>query len=331
MSNLISDKPLVSIIINNYNYQDFISSALESCFTQSYKPCEIIVVDDGSTDGSRKIISQYSNQILVVFKDNGGQASAFNIGFAKSKGKYIFFLDSDDTFLPSKIEKIVSIFQENDDVGWCFHPLQFVDSNLDQLDGYKSSLAPKIDQIDQQVEHFRCDLRNTLKHGKLKGRFPFENPATSGLCFRRSCLERILPMPEEIKITSDDYIKYVAIGTAPGYVFLEQLSMQRIHGRNAYTLRKDQDARVIYIISITAYWIRKNFPHLKWFANNLFAIGLSKTVSSFHREPLTDTHRESRRVVSRYIKLISLVEKGHLTTKIFVNLIKAWLPFGAKN
>ena len=82
-------QPLVSILINNYNYADFLDHAIRSALDQarSYEPVEIVVVDDGSTDHSRQIIKSYAGAIVGIFKENGGQASAFNAGVRASRGE----------------------------------------------------------------------------------------------------------------------------------------------------------------------------------------------------------------------------------------------------
>ena len=96
---------MISVIINNYNYEKFIQEAIESVVNQSYKDYELIIVDDGSTDNSREIIERYSfkySNIFPIFKKNGGQASCFNIGYKKAKGDIIAFLDSDDVWKKEK-------------------------------------------------------------------------------------------------------------------------------------------------------------------------------------------------------------------------------------
>ena len=82
---------LISILINNYNYAEFLREAIDSTLCQSYPRVEIIVVDDGSTDGSRNLISSYGSEVTAVFKKNGGQASAFNAGVAASRGTFFAF------------------------------------------------------------------------------------------------------------------------------------------------------------------------------------------------------------------------------------------------
>ncbi|MGH7801488.1 MAG: glycosyltransferase family 2 protein [Thermodesulfobacteriota bacterium] len=79
-------KNLVSIIINNYNYGRFLKGCIESALNQTYPHTEVIIVDDGSTDNSREIIAKYRERAILILKQNEGQASAFNAGFAVSMG-----------------------------------------------------------------------------------------------------------------------------------------------------------------------------------------------------------------------------------------------------
>ena len=88
----------VSIIIPVYNVQDYLRCCLDSVFRQSYNNLEIIVINDGSTDGSRAICQEYleTNNMILINKENGGLSSARNVGLERCSGDYVFFLDSDD-------------------------------------------------------------------------------------------------------------------------------------------------------------------------------------------------------------------------------------------
>ena len=108
----MSANPLVSILINNYNYAEFLTQAIDSAIAQTYAPTEIIVVDDGSIDHSRQIIAGYGERIVPVLKQNAGQASAFNAGVARSRGDILCFLDSDDYFARNKVAEIVAEFEK---------------------------------------------------------------------------------------------------------------------------------------------------------------------------------------------------------------------------
>ncbi len=255
-------QPLVSILINNYNYGDYLGAAIESALSQTYVHTEVIVVDDGSTDHSDQVLAQYQQLVRVVRQANGGQAAAFNRGFAESRGEIICFLDADDLFAPDKVEQVVAALQTDADLGWCFHPLVMWQV---QTGEQSSSAATGSAGV--------YDLRSRMQQGKLTGHLPI-GPVTSGLCFRRSLLQRLLPMPEVIRITSDDYLKYAALGLAPGYVLMADLATQRLHGHNAYTARNDRRPLRGQIHLLTAYWLDYNFPRLFCFSDKLFAVGL---------------------------------------------------------
>jgi glycosyltransferase involved in cell wall biosynthesis len=105
---------LASIIVNNYNYGRFLREAIDSALNQTYRNTEVIVVDDGSTDGSLEIIASYGHRIIPLLKGNGGQNSALNAGFSLSRGDVILFLDSDDVLFPTAVRAAVDAFSEPD-------------------------------------------------------------------------------------------------------------------------------------------------------------------------------------------------------------------------
>jgi glycosyltransferase involved in cell wall biosynthesis len=102
---------LVSVIIPTYNRSKTIARAVNSVLAQTWKEIEVIVVDDGSTDQTKDVLSQYGDKIRVIRQQNGGPSAARNTGINASKGDIISFLDSDDEWLPSKTERQVRLFQ----------------------------------------------------------------------------------------------------------------------------------------------------------------------------------------------------------------------------
>ena len=93
------DKPLCSVIVPIYNNEAELPRCIESILNQDYKNFELILIDDGSTDGSASVCEQYANKnsnIVFIHKQNGGAATARNLGISIAKGEYIFFVDSDD-------------------------------------------------------------------------------------------------------------------------------------------------------------------------------------------------------------------------------------------
>ena len=288
----MTSKICVSILINNYNYAEFLELAIDSALNQTYSNVEVIVVDDGSTDNSWEILKKYENKIITICKENGGQASAFNAGFRKSQGDIICFLDADDAFLPEKLEKVVRAFEKYPDIGWCFHPLKLINANYEIID--LQSYPDKSGVY---------DVTSHMKRGKLRGKLPLESIITSGMCLSRSLLKQILPMPEEIRITSDDYIKYAALGMSKGFILLEELAHQRIHANNAYTRRPDKKQVTSEVAILTAYNLKAKFPFLAAFVNEIFAYGIATYTD------VGSNHVDFNKIIHEYTSSLPIIEK----------------------
>ena len=102
--------PIVSVIIPVYNVKPYLEESLESVINQTYKNLEIIVVDDGSNDGSEKICDEYApkdDRIKIIHRKNGGLSVARNTGLDNMNGEYIAFLDSDDIYHPAMIQEML--------------------------------------------------------------------------------------------------------------------------------------------------------------------------------------------------------------------------------
>src|SRR5580765_3000865 len=114
--------PLVTVLIDTHNYGQYIEDAVESVLAQEFprEQREILVVDDGSTDDTEERLKKYSDSIRYLRKKNGGQASAFNVGFAEARGEIIATLDSDDLWLPNKLRRVCDIFEKNREAGMVY-------------------------------------------------------------------------------------------------------------------------------------------------------------------------------------------------------------------
>lgn len=108
--------PEVSVVIPTYNRASLLAEALESVLNQTYKYFEIIVVDDGSTDSTDAVIKPYIGSIKYIRQNNQGNGAARNTGIKEAKGEFVAFLDSDDLWLPDKLEKQIKYLQEHPDV-----------------------------------------------------------------------------------------------------------------------------------------------------------------------------------------------------------------------
>ena len=126
-------KGKVSVIIPNFNYARYLAGAVESVLTQTYPDIELIVVDDGSTDASRDILMNYGESIHTIFQQNQGVSAARNNGVAASGGEFVAFLDADDEWLPTKVEKQVAMFSEDPDLGLVHVGVNEIDADGDSI------------------------------------------------------------------------------------------------------------------------------------------------------------------------------------------------------
>jgi glycosyltransferase involved in cell wall biosynthesis len=102
---------LVSIVITSFNYEKFVAAAIRSALDQTYPHRQVIVVDDGSTDGSRPVIESFGDRVLAIYQENAGETAATNTGFAAAHGDIVMFLDSDDTLRPDAVAQVVAAFR----------------------------------------------------------------------------------------------------------------------------------------------------------------------------------------------------------------------------
>jgi glycosyltransferase involved in cell wall biosynthesis len=119
--------PSVSVIVAAYNAERYISETLDSIFAQTFKDYEVIVVDDGSTDRTPSIVAQYP-LVTCLQQRNCGQPAARNAGIRAARGRYLAFLDADDLWLPSKLEKQVSLLSTHAEADWVYSDAIVFDS-----------------------------------------------------------------------------------------------------------------------------------------------------------------------------------------------------------
>jgi hypothetical protein len=181
----------VSVVISSYNYERFLAAAIDSAFEQTHDDVEVIVVDDGSTDDSRDIISGYGKNVTAILKENGGQASALNAGYRKCRGELVCFLDSDDILFPTALGSACALVDEaTAKVHW---PLARIDAHGRDLGG--------------RIPPHALPEGNCLAELLDRGPAAFSAPPTSGNAWSRRFLERVLPIPEpEYRVAADAYL-----------------------------------------------------------------------------------------------------------------------------
>jgi glycosyltransferase involved in cell wall biosynthesis len=280
----VSIDPLVSIIISNYNYGCFLANAIDSALQQSYPAIEVIVVDDGSTDQSQEVMDAYGSRILSLFKQNGGQASAINLGFDHSRGDIVIFLDADDLLLPNVVQHVVDAFRLQSNVTKVMYRMEVIDA-AGRLTG-----------------EIKPDPHLPLRSGDLRPyilNFPFDMTwmATSGNAFSSAALRKILPIPEQdFHIMADFYLSHLVplLGLV---AFLPEIgACYRLHGSNNFA-RKTRELDVSQIREFITY-AQKTCGYIERFANiwhlptkskkvkNLSSVSiLSKRFTSLKLEP----------------------------------------------
>ncbi len=211
-------EPVLSIVIDNYNYGRFLAEAIDSALAQDIDEVEVIVVDDGSTDHSRDVIASYGQRIHAVLKPNGGQASALNAGFAVSRGAFVLFLDADDRLTADAASGSLALMREG--VSQIHCPLPLIDE-AGRLTGQSMPRRP-------------------LQDGDVAQMFvewgPYAVPVVScsGNIWSRRFLSRVMPIPEApYRLCADGYL--LALGGLFGRIERRSpFAHYRIHGSNSH-------------------------------------------------------------------------------------------------
>lgn len=111
--------PKISVIIPTYNRADLLKEAVDSVLAQTYQDFELLIIDDGSTDHTRELLVSYETHVTYLFQENRGVSNARNLGIRSSTGQYITLLDSDDLWLPSKLEQQVTVMEQDPNLQLC--------------------------------------------------------------------------------------------------------------------------------------------------------------------------------------------------------------------
>jgi glycosyltransferase involved in cell wall biosynthesis len=167
---------LVSVVISNYNYAKYVGLAIDSVRAQTYPNIEILVVDDGSTDGSLDIIARQARgdgRIRTFFQQNSGQAAATNRGIMEARGEFVAFLDADDIWYPEKLARQMPLFADPR-VGVVYSAAKLIDL------GGREYAVRKTWKIAKE--------ENFLRHIVLENFIPFSSSVVKKECFFRAGL-----------------------------------------------------------------------------------------------------------------------------------------------
>lgn len=249
-------KHTIDVIIPLYNCAQYIREAIDSVMSQTYAPERIIVIDDGSTDVSgeivKKIIAAGTRVKLEYYhKKNGGLSSARNFGIEHSDAEFVAFLDSDDTWLPSKLEKQIKCFEAgNVNLGLVYCGYQVIDENSRFTDQH---FVLKIDPEMKGEVFIKLLHSNTI------------SSSGSGVMIKRECFRTVGLFDETLK-ASEDWDMWLRISEKYEIDYVNEVLVNiRRHSSN---MQGNFDHMLKNMISFFSKWMkRKDIPrpvYLQW-------------------------------------------------------------------
>jgi hypothetical protein len=295
------DSPLVDIVISNHDYGAFVGDAIESALRQDHPLVHVVVVDDGSTDDSRRRLQGYADSVEVVLQENRGQAGALNAGLERCRGEVVIFLDADDVLQPGIAARVVAAFAANPRAARVQFRMEVIDSTGRPTGATKP--APHLPMP-------RGDLR------RAEVSFPFDMAwlPTSGNAFRTAALHRILPIPErEYPRCGADWHLIHLTTLLGSVVSLEQAGASyRVHGGNSY---EPQDQRLdLHHVRETIGFARSTTRALERLADEL---GLERP------DPILSVADVANRLLSRKLEPHLHPVPGDSTWRLVVAGIRA--------
>jgi glycosyltransferase involved in cell wall biosynthesis len=216
-------KPSVTALIDTYNHERYIEQAIVSVLEQglSAAELEIVVVDDGSTDGTASIIQKFAPRVRHIRKKNGGQASAFNAGFVESRGEIVALLDGDDWWAKGKLKEVVEALEQNPQIAAVSHGYY----------EFHEETQEAVERVPAARTSVSIDTREAVEAARAA--WPFL--LMGALTVRRKVLDWIMPIPEEMVFMADTAIQVAAI--LMGTMLLERpLFYYRQHSQNLWAI-----------------------------------------------------------------------------------------------
>jgi glycosyltransferase involved in cell wall biosynthesis len=203
--------PLVSIVIPSYNVAQYVGAAIDSVVRQSYPRIEIIVVDDGSTDGTSEALAPWLEHVTCLRQDRQGIGAARNAGLARASGELLGLLDADDLFVEDKIERQVQVLVDRADVDMVF-------GHVEEFHSADPRSVP--------------DVRPRLRPGRHPGYM------AQTMLVRRSAFDRVGPFDRwHVGEFVDWYLRATEAGLT-AHMLPEVVTLRRLHGTNTGILHR---------------------------------------------------------------------------------------------
>jgi len=218
--------PMISIVIASYNYARYVGATVESALVQTM-PCEVIVVDDGSTDNSLEVLAQFGDRITVIAQQNVGEAAAKYTGFQRAKGDVIIFLDSDDVLYPQCAATLATRFAPG----------------IVKVQACLATIGPDGESLNSVHPVYQSDLTSqAIKYLAVTvGSYP--TPSSSGNAYSRDFVNKVFPVADgRLRNNSDVYLSRLAPLYGDVVVVPEVLGGYRVHGTN-YWAAGDKSAK----------------------------------------------------------------------------------------
>ncbi len=246
--------PAVSVVIPVYNGAHLISASLESVFNQTFQDFEVLVVDDGSTDGTRELLQTFEPQVRVFHQPNGGASSARNHAIRQARGEFIAFLDGDDLWEPRKLELQVETLRAHPESGLC------------------STECVCFDEKREWPLHL---LANVPDAGMVFDLLLVDHcVTTSAVMVRRACLDDVGCFDESLR-GAEDYNLFLRLAKKYPFRFLrETLVKSRIHAGNlSANLAQMCRDEIVNLDKIDALYPELRLPRRKLQAGIWFRFG----------------------------------------------------------
>ena len=209
--------PQVSVITAAYNHVHFIRQSIESVQNQTFRDFEHIVIDDGSSDGTADVLKSFGNRITYIRQDNRGTHATLNRAIRESSGAFIALLDSDDAWLPDKLERQMKIFEQFPETGLVYSQAYRID--------YQGNFKDTGEPFGKPTIADRATFEGLWR----------DNPIpTPTAIFRRACVEQVGGFNESLKALSD-WELWIRISAKWPVVFIpEPLALYRVHATNSW-------------------------------------------------------------------------------------------------
>lgn len=225
--------PLVSVIIPTYKRTNFLKLTLESIKSQSFQDFEIVVIDDGTpTDSNEVLCAKFDKVKYIKIKNSGGPAQPRNIGIRAAKGKYIAFVDDDDLWLPTKLEKQVAVLENNPDFGLVHSCCEVIDENGNK----KNEIIGKPGSPD--VKHGDVSMR-------MVGNWTLMMPTP---IVRKNVIDQVGFFNEQMPSAGEDVEYWTRCSFVTKFYYLDEpLAEYRVHSQNISSVKENYRKLSFYL------------------------------------------------------------------------------------